>query len=177
MATPQDKPVEQPVQKKQKASAAKKRGKKGTKTVKKQSKGHGRAPGDKTAREWAVEYLKAHKGKAPFGELTKWVADKLGGNLSWVPTYYMKSPGFSRPERGIVAFSQKDYDSGRKEIAEARKANLAKARGKAGKKGKGKKGKKETTEERRKRTAAELKAKNEEAKAEFDAAVQAKNGK
>lgn len=173
MATPQ-KPTEEVV----KASAAKKRGKA---TVK--AKKHGRTKGEKSAREWAIEYLKRHKGRAKFGELTNWVSEKLGGNLSWTPTYYMTSPGFSRPERGVVAFSQADYDSGKREIAEARKANLAKARKKGGKKSKKapkatktKKGKPETILERRQRTAKEKAEKETKDKADFDEAVAEKNG-
>jgi len=177
MATP-EKTTEEPKVKKAKASAAKKRGKK---SPAKRSEGHGRTKGDKTAREYAIEYLKAHHGKAKFGELTNWVSEKLGGNLSWVPTYYMDSPGFSRPERGIVAFSQKDYDSGKKEIAEARKQRLAKARPKKGEKkapkAKGRKKKAETILERRQRTAAEKAEKEANDKAEFDEAVEEKNGK
>lgn len=176
MATPEEPP--KPEGEKKKASAAKKRGNK--KAVKKVVKKHGRKEGDKTAREYAIEYLKAHHGKAPFGELTNWVSEKLGGNLSWVPTYYMKSPGFSRPERGIVAFSQKDYDAGKAEITKARKERLAKARPKKGEKKAGKASKKkkpETVLERRQRTAKE-KAENEaEIKAEFDEAEAKNNGK
>lgn len=171
MAEP-SKPTEGPEAKPSgKASAAKKRGKAGKAKLK-----PGQKRGEKSAREWAIEYLKAHRGKAKFGELVKWVSEKMGGNLTWVPTYYMKSPGFSRPERGVVAYSEKKAKAGKEAIAEARKERLAKIRPKAGKKA-GKKGKKapkkETTKERRERTAREMKEREARDKAEFDEAAEA----
>jgi len=107
---------------------------------KRQRKGSRAHPirGEKSARDIAIEFLKRHGGKAKFAVLMDAVKKGMGRDLSWTPTYYLKSPGFSKPERGIVAYSAKKEQSMRKEAGKAKeaakKAKADKAAAKAAKK-------------------------------------------
>jgi len=143
------------------------------------ARGKGKRLGKKSARQIAVEILNKHGGTMKFGELTKEVTARMGGKLTWTPTYYMNSPGFSKPEHGVVRYSASDEKKGREKMVEERKARLAarpkkakKAKAPKVKKGKAPKG--ETVLERRTRTAAEKKAREEQTKKEFDEAAAAK---
>lgn len=132
----------------------------------------------KSARALAIELLQKAGGRMKFGELTKAITQKMGGKLTWVPTYYMKSPGFSKPEKGIVAYSETEEAKVRATKSKTRKVEAkARAKAKRAKKAerpKGKGPKKETVLERRQRTAAEKARNDQEAKREFDEAAAAK---
>lgn len=165
-------------------------GKKGTKASKPAKQVH---RGEKSARYYAVEFLMKQPGhKAKFGELIKHVSDKLTGGhpekLTWTPTYYLHSPGFSNPEKGVYAFDPKLEEDARADMKKARAERLAKA-GKKAKPAKGEKadksagkakkakGPKNDVEARRIASAEAMKAKQAEAEKEFDeAAAQKANG-
>jgi len=83
--------------------------------------------GEKSARDFAIEHLKKHGGKSKFADLMKAVEEGMGRALSWTPTYYLKSPGFSKPERGIVAYSAKVEAKVRKEASATKEAAKQKA--------------------------------------------------
>lgn len=180
-------PAKEKAQKPAKAPKGKKAQGKATAAFK-AGKGKGNKSG-KSARQHAIEILKAHGNRMKFGELVNEVSKRMGGKLSWTPTYYLHSPGFhsgtkAGEERGMVRYDPKEAEKGHaatiaKRIAAVKAAHAAKK----AKKGKGKQtpekaGKKgETVLERRQRTARELKEKQEDVKREFDEAVAANNSK
>lgn len=182
MATPENKAEPAKTPEPQPTGGAKP-GKKGTKAPKAAKQVH---RGEKSARDFAVEFLMKQPGhKAKFGELIKHVSDKLTGGhpekLTWTPTYYLHSPGFSNPEKGVYAFDPKAEESERADMKKARAEKLAKAgktpkakKAKADKTGKKAKGAKNDVEARRIASAEAMKAKEAEAKKEFDEAVAAK---
>src|SRR3990172_4366211 len=73
------------------------------------------AKAGKSARGWAIYFLAKNDNRMAFGDLTGKVAAKLEkqagkepGTLGWTPTYYLKGPGFSKPERGVIAYDPKE---------------------------------------------------------------------